>query len=80
MIVMLHGFPGDNGGLRPYDTRTTSFMYEIGIVVAHMPPFSLSDSFEQEAPAIQAEYLVFSWWHFDGTHHHYTLANNPQYP
>lgn len=74
MIVMLHGFPGDNGGIRPYDTMTTCFMYEIGVAVAYMPPFSFSENFEQEAPAFKHEFLMFSYSHFDGTYHNYTLT------
>lgn len=80
MIVILNGMPGDGGKKRVYDTGVDYFLEEVGVTVVFMPPFSFSENFEQEAPAFKHEFLMFSYSHFDGTYHNYTIKNTLQCP
>lgn len=80
MIVVLHGMPGEGGKKTLYDTGSHHFKDTLEVAVVFMPRLSLSDNFEQEAPAFKHEFLMFSYSHFDGTYHNYTIKDTPQYP
>ena len=80
MIVVLHGMPGEEGKKLLYDTGSHHFKGTLEVAVVFMPPFSFSDNFEQEAPAFKHVFLMFSYSHFDGTHHNYTIKDTLQYP
>ena len=74
MIVILNGMPGEEGKKTPYDTGSHHFKDTLVVPVVFMPRLSLSDNFEQEAPAFKHEFLMFSYSHFDGNYHNYTLT------
>lgn len=73
MIVVLNGMPGEGGKKLIYDTGSHHFKDTLVVAVVFMPSLSLSDNFEQEAPAFKHVFLMFSYSHFDGTYHNYTL-------
>jgi hypothetical protein len=76
MIVVLHGIPGREDEKIVHDTGKSFFQDTVAVPAVFMPPMSLADKYDENAPLLVEYSLTFNHWCFDGVYENYVFVSS----